>query len=126
MRYKFALIVHSAVIAAAGAGMAITAAPAGASADRWASIAISPSTGHHGYAADFDSQAGAEATAVEECGESDCFAYVDASSGWCIAAAHTSSGQWSWARATNRTSTEGMALASLGGDAVVARWVCQT
>lgn len=90
------------VVALAGIGATVTAAPASAEPTLYASIAVSHKTGVTAAAWNYPTQRAAEKAAKRACKKSDCKPYVTAASGYCVAVARATNKKWSWARATTR------------------------
>ncbi|MDO3647657.1 DUF4189 domain-containing protein [Nocardia mangyaensis] len=90
------------VVALAGIGATVTAAPASAESTLYASIAISRQTGATAAAWNYPTQRAAEKAAKKACKKSDCKPYVTVASGYCAAVARATNKNWSWARATTR------------------------
>jgi hypothetical protein len=95
------MITRAAVAAALATGATVlAAAPASASPNSWAAIAISVETGNIGYSYEQPSAAAAANAAENECGASDCQEVVRVTNG-CAAVAQAPNLAWGWAYAAS-------------------------
>lgn len=93
------MISRAAVVMALAAGATVLgAAPASASPNTWAAIAISVETGNVGYAYEQPSGAAAASAAVDGCNASGCQEAVRVTNG-CAAVAQAKNLAWGWAYA---------------------------
>jgi Domain of unknown function (DUF4189) len=119
------LITRAAVVTALASGSTVLgAAPASASPNTWAAIAISAETGNIGYAYEQPSAAAASNAAVNECDASDCQAVVRVTNG-CVAVAQAPNLAWGWAYAASLDEAERAAVrATPGRGAQVLAYAC--
>ncbi len=127
MNSQVGQLVRLMTVALAAAGPAIAfAAPAQADSTLYGAIAISESTWITGSSWGHSSASDAESDAVDYCDQSDCYAFVTVTSGWCAAVARASDGTWSWARAGNRAEAAANAVGvSSGPNPLVQTSLCQ-
>ncbi|MFD4357229.1 DUF4189 domain-containing protein [Nocardia sp. NPDC058519] len=114
------------VVAVAGIGPTVAAAPASADSTLYASIAISYRTGATAASWNYRYEWAAEDAAEDACGSDDCVAYVNTASGLCAAVARAADNTWMWARAYSRAEAAANAIgASTGPRPQVIQTVCQ-
>lgn len=101
-------------VALASGVMVLGAAPASASPNTWAAIAISVETGNIGYAYEQPSGSAAASAAVDGCAASDCQEAVRVTNG-CAAVAQARNLAWGWAYAASLDEAEREAVRSTPG-----------
>jgi hypothetical protein len=119
------MITRAAVAAALATGATVlAAAPASASPNTWAAIAISVDTGNIGYAVDHPSASAAASAAEDECGARDCQEVVRVTNG-CAAVAQAPNLAWGWAYGASLSEAKREAVnATPGRGAEVLAYAC--
>ncbi|WP_225726442.1 MULTISPECIES: DUF4189 domain-containing protein [unclassified Nocardia] len=114
----------AAMVAAAGATLAVSAPQANAAGYYYGAIAISYSTGYIGYSYDYADSGTAESRAVSQCGQADCQAVEWFANGCGAVAYSRSTGTWSWGYAASRLGAQNRALSYNNAGAAIVHWNC--
>jgi Domain of unknown function (DUF4189) len=119
------MITRAAVAAVLATGATVlAAAPASASPNSWAAIAISVETGNIGYSYEQPSASAAASAAEDECGAGDCQEVVRVTNG-CAAVAQASNLAWGWAYGASLSEAKRAAVnATPGRGAEVLAYAC--